>query len=501
VFRRWRRGLRQEQPDRLIYEGIWLFQQFEHRGDRKLLEGAIARLSASLEILPLGSTRSREVRNELALSFDRRGTIFGSPSDVDDAVQLLTEVLGEAPDDDAGRAIYEGNLALALRHRYEISHQLADLEQALALDEALVDAFSGVDRGLLLNNLAKDLALRFLETSQIGDLDRSISLQRDVLTLVPAAHFRRYGYLNNLANQLVTRYRLRGDPADLDESVERLEEALQLVSEDNPDRAGVMSSLAEAAGLRAKLHGNESDWGSAVQLLMDVLNIASPGTRPYKNSVAGVADAFVGRYPYTHDPALLDNAVELTDYLVSENSDASIDPTVYWTRATAFRLRFEASSSVDDRDRSRKSALRACELSIDRSPMNTLNSALEWAEWEGTRNDWTEAAEAYLWCIRALLTLFKTQVFRSHKEEWLASAMNLASDAPHGFAMARRLRDAVVSAEQCRAMLLSEALSRKALDLDALRGCGYAELCDRYERAGATVRRLELADETGQVLI
>ena len=492
MFWRRRKDSQRADPDQLVHEGSLLFGQFEQHGDRRFLDLAIICFSGALGALPENSVRSRPIQSELAICLDRRGWVFGNAADVSRAVELLIQLLANAPADHGDRATYEANLALALRHRYEMSGEEADLDRALSLDEGLVkDTANGLNRALLLNNFGKDLALRFLRTSQIYDLDRSIELQREALANVPPDHFQRYGYLNNLANLLITRYRLRRASADLYEAIGNLEEALSSTSDANPDRPGLMNSLAGTLLMRAELDGNADDSGRSVRLLMDVMELASPGTPLYRGSAAGIAEAFVQRYPQTHGLDLLDNAIQITDYLISVSSDESIDPTVYWTRADAFRLRFEALASADDRQRASESARRACELSLHRSPMNTLHSARVWGKWAGTLDDWAEAAEAYAWCLRAIRILFSRQDLRRYKEEWLASATGLASDGAHGFAKAGRLHDAVATAEQCRALLLTEVLVGNEFDLKRLREHGYNDVCDRYERALAKLHRLE----------
>jgi hypothetical protein len=483
--------------EQLVREGTEFYAAFERDGQQELLDRAIDRFSQALALLPADLAISRGVLNELALCFDRRGRAYGTVGDLDHAVDLLTTVVQQAPRSEDDRPFYRLNLALALRHRYEQSGERADLDRALAIDEEvfLGRLLAADDRALAGNNLAKDLSLRFLETSQISDLDRAIELQQEALTLVPDGDPQRYGFLNNMAAFQIDRYRLRGDRTDLDEAIAALELALSLVPPASADRPGTMQNLGHALGLRAARDESEDDSGRGVKLLMDVLQVAAPGTGLYNEAVLGVAEAFVDRYPYTHDAHLLHDAVKLTDYLLSVWPDESIDPTVFWTRANAFRLLHETSRSANDRGNASASAQKACELGMLRRPMNTLHSAREWAAWAEHLDNWAEAAKAYEWCLQATRMLFGHQDLRQHKEEWLVSTIGLASDAPYGFARAARLDAAVLAAEQCRAALLSEFLLQRDVDLESLRDGGRPDLSDRYVTSLAALRRLQVQED------
>jgi hypothetical protein len=474
-----------------IAEAFSLLQQFEKFGRQDILDEAIDRLYEGASMLEPNSPFARAVRSELAFALDRRGVVFGQPADVESAVGLLRDILRESPSEDPDHSTYQGNLATFLRHRYELKKHRADLDEALALDEGLLQS-PGLDGALLRNNLAKDLNLRFLESSNLGDLDRSIALQHEALASISDSHPQRYGYMNNLANALVTRYRVRRDFADIREAVEVFESAWQLTPQESPDRAGITYSLAQALSERAKADVSDDDSERSVRLFFDVLEMVTPDTHLYQNSVANIANAFVERYPITGDVELLNKAIELTDYMLSVRAATGMDPTAIWTRADAFRLRYDVSASPTDMESANESARAACELSIERSPMNTLNSAWAWAAWAGAHYDWAVSAEAWGWCLQAVRKLFSGQSLRRDKEAWLATAPGLASEAAYGIAKAGRPPDAVVAVEQSRALLLMEALSRRQVDISRLRDAGYPELADRYVAALAALDRASM---------
>lgn len=56
----------------------------------------------------------------------------------------------------------------------------------------------------------------------IPGLDEAVSLQREVLKLVPTPHPDRFMSLNNLASLLITQFEQSGQREDLDEAISSL---------------------------------------------------------------------------------------------------------------------------------------------------------------------------------------------------------------------------------------------------------------------------------------
>ena len=113
--------------------------------------------------------------------------------------------------------------------------------------------------------------------------------------------------------------------------------------------------------------------------------------------------------------------------------------------------------------------------------------------WASARRSWTEAAEAYHAAMDLTDRLFRTQLFRSHKEAWLREAKALPAHAAYALARSGDASGAVQALERGRALLLSESLQRDRANLDHLMDLGHQDLAESYRQAADRVHDLTRA--------
>ena len=118
-------------------------------------------------------------------------------------------------------------------------------------------------------------------------------------------------------------------------------------------------------------------------------------------------------------------------------------------------------------------------------------AARTWGAWADARQDWREAAEAYGCGLTALDRLFRAQLNREHKEQWLLEAQVIPARAAYATAKLNDPRSAVTALEQGRALLLADRLERDRIDLERLAGLGHADLAGRYRALTDSLSALE----------
>ncbi len=97
-----------------------------------------------------------------------------------------------------------------------------------------------------------------------------------------------------------------------------------------------------------------------------------------------------------------------------------------------------------------------------------LNAALNWGDWAGERQVWTEATQAYSLALDAADRLSVHQLPRADKELWLHASSGLGARAAQAAALAARARVAAALMERGRARLLAESLASDRIDLARL---------------------------------
>lgn len=109
----------------------------------------------------------------------------------------------------------------------------------------------------------------------------------------------------------------------------------------------------------------------------------------------------------------------------------------------------------------------------------------------GARQQWREAADAYRYFMTTLDYLFRAQLGREHKEQWLHEARAIPAHAAYAIAELNDQKSAVTALEQGRALLLADRLERDRVDLERLADLGHADLAERYRVLTDTLRAFE----------
>ena len=124
---------------------------------------------------------------------------------------------------DPERPRWLGNLGSGFRVHYEGSRNLGDLEAAIAMSEAAVDATPR-------DNPDRLTWLRYLEMD-LHELESAVRA-------TPEGDTDRASGMSMLGVHLGKRYEQTGNLADLDAAIEKFEEAVEATPEGHPDRAG-----------------------------------------------------------------------------------------------------------------------------------------------------------------------------------------------------------------------------------------------------------------------
>lgn len=343
-----------------------LVDLYRYSRDRHALDEAIQDLRRSAEALPAGASRLVALAN-LGAALHEMYAHTGRIAVLDEAIGVQELLLQPPAPRPAERLL---NLGVSLLDRYRRRRKSRDLERGIALfAEAAERAGSRIERASALNSQANGLSLRFDATGARGDLETSLVLREEAVAAAPAGSVDVGLYRANLGVDLLRRFELTGDSADLQRAIAEQRRALQ-----------------------------DAPAGSAEQPRL----------------LAGLADTLARR---TGDAASADDVAEV--------------------RATYSRV---------------------IHLGLRSLPEQALGAAIRWGEWEMKRRCWKEATEALDRGLAAIAQLLERQQVRADKQSWLADAEGLATAAGFAHVRAGQLHRAVSALEHGRAMLLADAL-------------------------------------------
>lgn len=262
----------------------YLYRHYYTRHITADLQEAVALVQSALDLRPPGHPKRPTSLSSLALYlsnlFDESGQIEELERAITfarDAVHLLSP---SYPDRDHSL----NNLASYLHKRYLKTNRVTDLQEAITLEHVALDlrppghpkrSISVQSLDLYLSNyLDKD---RQAEDVEDVDLDKAITVHRDIMTLYSSGHPRRIPLLDKLADWLVRRFQQRGDIGDLDELTELYSNLLDESLTDGHARSVSLHGLALGLWCRFQSQGAISNLDEAIGLERAALKLRQQG--------------------------------------------------------------------------------------------------------------------------------------------------------------------------------------------------------------------------------
>jgi hypothetical protein len=157
-----------------ISDGVLLYRQWQASDDAQLLDAAIDVLRAEA----VGSGNGPRRLSNLAGALRERFLLASDTADIDEAVAAATESLRWTDERDPERAVRLSNQGAVLLARFDAIGQAADLSAAV---DALRAATTAAEDGVYQSNLAAALISRYTVQGETADLDSAVDAARAAL--------------------------------------------------------------------------------------------------------------------------------------------------------------------------------------------------------------------------------------------------------------------------------------------------------------------------------
>jgi len=385
------------------------------------------------------------------------------------------------------RARYLHNIAGVRETRYLWRGEERDLNEAIdLLQKSLVIGARSPKTALFRFTLAQNLSIRFDLDGNLEDIDAAIRLTRVARRRLPPTARAVAGAL--LGTSLSKRFVRTGRRRDINEAIHLLRRGVAAAAR---SRAGPSPSRLTNLG-NALLHrveagvGTLDDMREAAAAHAQSVERTEESDRQLPRRLNNLANSLSTLYQLTGDGRQLDASIDaLADALQRTPPSALELPSRLYNLAGRLRTRAAiagAPGAADDEAYGVATYRQAARL-WTLAPEWAFAAARVWGQWASDRQSWPEAVEAYGFASDALDQLVRTQLSRSHKENWLQDAQGMLARIAFARAKVGDARGAVEAVERGRAVLLSEVLGLRRAELDALAGLGAADLAQRYERA------------------
>ncbi len=320
------------------------------------------------EYVPAGPLRALFL-NDLAVALTHRYELTHQLADLNGRIEALTEAVPLAPNEEA-RVNYVHDLALGLGDRYKVTGDRTDLDGSIGLlEQALTFSNGRSERAWLLNSLSSVIGIQHETTGDMAGLERRIRLCEEALELAQMDP-RRPAYLNGLSDALADRFAWLGEPSDLDRRIGLLEEALAQETVDE-NRAICMHNLGNALGDRFDLLGDPADLNRRVDLAEAAVELIPPGPgRPLY--LSGLGHALEQRYVLAGGLTDLEGSIHHSRQALAMNPADSDRPDLLSKLALSLMHRFDRTGDKKDLDE----AVALLEEALGRNPTGSLRAQL-----------------------------------------------------------------------------------------------------------------------------
>ncbi|KAJ3510136.1 hypothetical protein NLJ89_g4847 [Agrocybe chaxingu] len=247
------------------------------------------------------------------------------------------------PPDAPEHPAYQFDAALAYYNRFQLFEKLSDIDHALSLFQAVVDATPDEDRRLPFRVRTQGLAwdARFERSQSLTDLSNSISSQRRVVQLCPENDADLPALLNNFGVALEMHFDKSGNLADLSEAISSLQRAIALAPSGQGDLPSMVGNLGLFLQKRFQQAGAAIDLLTAISSFREALNLTPAGDAGERRRwQSSLATALRLRYEDGRDAgelSYLSESIEILQQVIKETPTGDDDlPT-----------RFDLSKAVE----------------------------------------------------------------------------------------------------------------------------------------------------------
>ncbi|KAF8433234.1 CHAT domain-containing protein [Boletus edulis BED1] len=241
--------------------------------------------------------------------------------------------------------------SVQLLKRFQRHGDLADLQRAITLLRQLVRSVSVWDDRYRvgLGSLGVALELRFEHLGELRDLEDAISTLRDAVHLTPDGHPDKPGRLDNLGLSFITRFERLGELRDLEDAISTHRDAVHLTPDGHPDKLRYLNNLGLSFITRFERLGELRDLEDAISTHRDAVHLTPDGHPDKPGRLNNLGNSFRARFERLGELRDLEDAISTHRDAVHLTPDGHPDKLHYLNNlGLSFITRFERLGELRD---------------------------------------------------------------------------------------------------------------------------------------------------------
>ncbi len=391
-----------------IFEGaaVTFVWRFRHNQNKTDLERGIRYSEQVIALTPKYLWQRPRYLQNLATALRDRYKLLNQTADLDKAIELLIEAANLIYLDPDSFSSIVHDLCVCMLKRYELTHSVEDLDYIILVLERLLMQAPGdsIENLNLLLDLSDVRHKKYDHTRALEDLAETINVYERTLLHSLLVTPKREIIFNNLGRAHKNRFRHTRDIGDLDKSLELYSQISENSSLEPEFVALVHNNLGETFRARYELQGDPSDLVRASEHFFKSLEKVQPNSP---------------------ESAIYSNDVATTFYLSYRRNASRLD----LDQAIAFLDRAWSHPGLTPRQRApiaqNRGVVQMEFYSATKEPkwLSFAQESFEYAAAEASSLEGKADASA------ALSVLFKDRYLREYNKEFLESAIRFAEEA------------------------------------------------------------------------
>ena len=440
-----------------------------------------------IELTPEWSALSLRSSYNIALGMTNAYRASGDVALLDQAVTIMDNCTTKCESGSPEAALCWEGLSWALERRYVVLGREADISLSVkAAERSVREMPASSPRAIrYVGRFASVLQRKFAVFGDIGDINHSIELYAHLWDGSFAGNVDLVGYLGEASTAYRMRYELTHQIDDIIKAAQITKARLEGMTPGSGNYETTLNSYGMTLRHLFEARGESTDIDMAIRCHRKATNAVSESHQHYPGNVSNLGNALMARYLAYHDERDLDDAIEAHWSAVRASKFHHNIEVVnrQYNLASALLLKHFNTKSLEARKKIDQLFEEASERGLKTVPLTALRAAIARGRWHESELRFEDAAQAYDCAIKAVQQLFRQQNLSQDKVIRIRQMGSLPSSAAYCYARSGGNIQAALAIEQGRALLLTDFLEKKGVELNALTEAGHGDLVEAYRAA------------------
>ncbi|CAE6435937.1 unnamed protein product, partial [Rhizoctonia solani] len=219
------------------------------------------------------------------------------------------------------------------------------------------------DKASQLNNLALSYLTRFGRFGEVTDIEMAIDCLNKAMALTPNGHLGHPICLNNLGSAYRSRYERLGDPEDLEKAAKYQAQGISLAPDTYEDKSSWLNNLGNTYQRRFERQGDLEDINKAISYKTQAVALTPDDHTNKATFLSNLGSSFKSRFEHRGELADIHQAIDHQTQAAALTVDHNEDKPIWLSNlGISYQRRFERLGQAEDIENAIACQLKAVSL-------------------------------------------------------------------------------------------------------------------------------------------